>query len=146
LEHKETATILLAEDDPAPAKLLQWVLIRCGYFVIPALDGQAAWEIAASYTGAIDLLVMDCEMPRMTGPEMARRVSSIRPETRVLLASGRKHDPDDWNPTWTFLAKPFSPSAVVQRVWDLLDRNGRETPIAAASWGQIPSPSEPLRA
>src|SRR5690242_17067221 len=93
VEVKNTRTILLAEDDPALAKLLQLTLIRCGYCVIPALDGQAAWEIAASYTGGIDLLLTDWEMPRMTGPELARRVSTARPGTQVLVASGRRHYP-----------------------------------------------------
>jgi FixJ family two-component response regulator len=64
-------------------------------------------------------------MPDIDGPELVRRLSAIRPETRALFMSGYMDDalgeqgvlPSSVN----FIQKPFSPSTIAQKVRDILD-------------------------
>ena len=60
---------------------------------------------------AIDLILTDVMMPKMGGPELARRVSNIRPELRVVFMSGYSEDPvvrSIERSASLFLAKPFT--------------------------------------
>ena len=55
-----------------------------GYTVLPANGGAEALQIAQSYKGPLQLLVSDVMMPRMSGPELAKRMRGVRPDMRVL--------------------------------------------------------------
>src|SRR5437762_13023122 len=81
---RPAATILLAEDEELVRALVREVLGRQGYTVLEAENGEAALRLCQQYPGAIDLLVTDVVMPKMSGPELARRAAAIRPATRVL--------------------------------------------------------------
>jgi len=115
--------ILVAEDEPAIRDLLEKILTQAGYAVIAAADGQEALELSRAYTGNIDLLISDTNMPRMTGPELADHIFGERPKTQVLLMSSNtstrlvefaaKHD---------FLNKPFAPTKFIEIVNALLTR------------------------
>ena len=81
--------ILLAEDDPVFATLLQR-LLESEYEVILARDGEEAWE-ALLAEGAPQLAVLDWLMPRMDGIELCRRVRH-QPEmasTYMILLTSR---------------------------------------------------------
>ena len=60
--------ILLADDEPAARRLLGVTLERLGFGVSEAADGQEALEIAMN--DGPDLMVLDFEMPRLTGAEV----------------------------------------------------------------------------
>src|SRR5579863_1157001 len=81
-------TILLADDDGNLRKFVSTLLIELGYNLIVAADGKEALEKALAFTGKIDLLLSDVEMPGMTGIELAIQLNRVRPETRILLISG----------------------------------------------------------
>jgi PAS domain S-box-containing protein len=64
--------ILLAEDDRVNRKLAQELLEDLGAEVVAAGDGMAA--VAAWAEGGFDLLLLDCQMPKMDGFEAAREI------------------------------------------------------------------------
>ena len=81
-------TILLVEDESNVRQLARQYLENQGYTVLEAADGAAAIEISNAHPGPIHLLLTDVIMPGMNGRELARRVSALRPETKVLYMSG----------------------------------------------------------
>ena len=87
--------ILIAEDDPISRRLLETVLIKWGYEVVVATDGQQAWQ-ALEADGAPQLAILDWMMPHMDGVEVCRQVRSRRgaPYVYVLLLTARSQRED----------------------------------------------------
>lgn len=87
---------VLIADDSAPSRtLLKAALVRWGYDVIPVADGAAAWEVLAS-DDPPPMAILDWVMPKMTGPDVCRRVRETRrePYTYLLLLTS-KHTKDE---------------------------------------------------
>ena len=63
-----------------------------GYTVLAAVDGIEALALAAAHPGAIDVLLTDVVMPRMSGRELADRLLVARPALRLLFMSGYPAD------------------------------------------------------
>jgi CheY-like chemotaxis protein len=84
-------TILLVEDEVAVRDLAAKVLALQGYRVLSAGDGEEALRIAAAEPD-IGLLLTDVVMPRMGGRELAERIVGIRPDLRILFATGYTDD------------------------------------------------------
>jgi signal transduction histidine kinase/ligand-binding sensor domain-containing protein/ActR/RegA family two-component response regulator len=118
-------TVLVAEDEPQVRHLVRSALERCGYRVLEAVDGEDALEVAAAHGGRIDLLLSDVVMPRMGGPELARRLSVVRPGTRLLFMSGYAEqtllDEAARAGAGQPIAKPFRVNALADRVREALD-------------------------
>jgi CheY-like chemotaxis protein len=119
-----TGTVLLVEDDPAVRGMIHRVLDRSGYVVIEADDGEQALRLAAAHHGPIDLMLTDVVMPGMSGRELARHLAPLRPETRVLYASGYTDDAIAHHGVleagMNLIEKPFSPDALIRRVQELI--------------------------
>ncbi len=81
-------TIMIVEDEPAILKMSEMMLETLGYKVIPAGTPGEAIRIAREHTGLIDLLLTDVVMPEMNGRDLARNISSLYPELKVLFMSG----------------------------------------------------------
>jgi PAS domain S-box-containing protein len=120
-----TETILLVEDDPQLRELSSSVLSHCGYRVLSAATPDEGIAICESNHQQIRLLVTDVVMPRMNGRQLAERIQRVSPKIRVLYISGYTDnaivhygvlDPGLW-----FLAKPFTLSALVAKVREVLD-------------------------
>jgi PAS domain S-box-containing protein len=123
---RESATVLVAEDDDAIRRLITQVLGRSGCRVVEADSGEAALRLASEFEGVFDLLISDVIMPTVSGPELARTLQSANPALRVLMISGTADSSvlDELLPgTNAFLAKPFRPSELVDQVHELLSRN-----------------------
>jgi two-component system, cell cycle sensor histidine kinase and response regulator CckA len=120
-----TETLLIVENEAAIRNLLQMALRKNGYTVLAAESGREALDLVSTHSGPIHLLITDVMMPDIDGPELVRRLSAIRPETRTLFMSGYMDDalgeqgvlPSSVN----FIQKPFSPSTIAQKVRDILD-------------------------
>jgi two-component system cell cycle sensor histidine kinase/response regulator CckA len=81
-------TILLVEDEPGLRRLTGELLESLGYRVLQASGGEEALGLAATHDGPLHLLLTDVVMPGVGGPELARRLRSLRPELPVVLMSG----------------------------------------------------------
>lgn len=103
------------------------VLGKAGLELLNALDGVAAIELLGRQTRAPALVVTDMQMPRMGGAEPGRWLATAHPGVPVLYVSGfapdRERPPGpDSQLTRYWLAKPFSPEQLLQRVTDLCRR------------------------
>ncbi len=80
--------VLVVEDDPEVLDVAVETLRLLGYDVLTAADAGAALAILRREAG-VDILFSDIVMPGgMDGVELARAASHLRPELRILLASG----------------------------------------------------------
>jgi PAS domain S-box-containing protein len=117
-------TVLLVEDESSVRDITRAVLMRHGYRVLVAENGQAALAVADAHPGRIDLLVTDVVMPGLGGRALAEQLQVRRPEVRTLYVSGYTEDAvvrrGVLESNVAFLAKPFSPDALARSVRDVL--------------------------
>ncbi len=73
--------ILLVEDNEMNRDMLSRRLIKKGYEIVMALDGEQAIEMARSE--APDLILMDISLPGLDGWEATRRLKAL-PETQAI--------------------------------------------------------------
>jgi CheY-like chemotaxis protein len=118
-------TILLVEDEVPIRVLAVTALERLGYRVLAAADGDTAMALAGTHNGPIHLILSDGVLSGIRVPEMLRRLTAQRPETKVLLMSGYSQEAVFQNeivaPNTAFLPKPFTIRQLTERVRDVLD-------------------------
>lgn len=119
-----TETVLLLEDDGGVRKYAMDVLERGGYRVIAAGNADQALAAVSAFPGKLDLMITDVVMPGKSGPEVAQQLASLGILPRVLYMSGYADDAivrhGILTPSMAFLAKPFSPEALLRKVWEVL--------------------------
>jgi two-component system cell cycle sensor histidine kinase/response regulator CckA len=125
-------TVLLVDDTDAVREMIHRVLTGFGYTVLLARDGAQALDVSEKYHGQIDLLLSDVVMPGINGPELAIRLRMRRPTLRVLLMSGYdEHSLGAGGASYaSFIAKPFRPELLGQRVRAALDSTERGRPLS----------------
>jgi PAS domain S-box-containing protein len=128
-------TILLVEDDPALREMASTLLRRLGYTVWAAANGIEALSLKQQRNvGHIDLLFTDVVMPHMSGKELADRVESLYPHTRILFTSAYTESAivhqGVLNKGVALLQKPFTPSALANKLREVLDQPRTPTPEA----------------
>jgi len=124
-DRKGTETLLVAEDEDLVRDLVRTILTARGYKVLAARDGKESIEIGMSHEGPIHLLLTDMGMPHMSGQEVAKRLTEVRPGIKTLFMSGYREDSDNGDegpyPEACFIQKPFRPDALARKVRELLD-------------------------
>jgi len=120
-----TETILLVEDEPQLRELTRMALASRGYSVVEAANPDEAERLSEKYGAKIHLLLTDVIMPGISGRELAKRVSARHPAMRVLYMSGYTYNVIAQGGTLergvAFLQKPFTPSALIEKVREVLD-------------------------
>ncbi|HWB84782.1 MAG TPA: response regulator [Bryobacteraceae bacterium] len=118
-------TILVVEDEARVRKLIADVLSRRGYKVLEGTRGAEALRICGAHDGTIDLAIVDVVMPEMSGPDLVRHITRMRPKTRVLYISGYTDEAIVHHGVLSsgaaFLQKPFMPDALARKVREVLD-------------------------
>src|SRR5947199_159205 len=118
-------TVLVAEDEAPVRAVARHALERYGYRVLEAASAEAALDVAQRYSGPIHVLLTDVIMPGMSGRDLAARLATLRPETRVIYMSGYTDDAITRHgvlePGFVFVQKPFTPDALARTVRDVLD-------------------------
>lgn len=127
-----TETIVLAEDDETVRALAVRLLRNQGYHVYDFANGVDALEWLRQTDEHVHLLFTDVVMPEMNGKLLADEFLKLRPNVRVLYASGYTANVivhhGVLKPGVQFLAKPFSIAALATRVREVLDAPRREAP------------------
>src|SRR5213593_2332221 len=124
-----TETILLVEDAAAVRAVTRQVLERQGYTVLEAAHGAAALQTAAGHPGPIHLLLTDVVMPVLSGRQLADQLARLRPDAKVLYASGYTDDAVVRHGVLeagiSYLQKPFTADSLARKVREVLDRPTR---------------------
>jgi len=119
------ATILVVEDEEAIRNLARRVLEDAGYIVVTADDGVRGLETAERLK-TLDLLLTDLTMPRLSGEDLAARLTQRRPGLPVLFMSGYGQDrlaaDHVLDPSIRLLAKPFGIDELLAAVREALGR------------------------
>ncbi len=117
--------ILLCDDEIHILRAAEFKLKRAGYDVEIASDGQEGWEAIEAQKP--DLLITDCQMPRLDGLGLVARVRdhALTEDLPILMltAKGFELSGEDLAARWNILAviaKPFSPRELLKRVEAIL--------------------------
>lgn len=119
-------TILVAEDQPDLRWMICQFLQELGYSVLEARDGSDALALAEHYNGTIDVLLTDVVMPHVRGPEVWRRLSSRRPELKVIFMSGYTEGSfttdaaEEIGFAGTILQKPFELNHLADKIREVI--------------------------
>ena len=118
-----SATILVVEDDPDVREMIVGILSDLGYQTVVATNGPEALAILHR-EHSIDLLFTDIVMPAgMSGADLAREASRLRPDLKVLLSSGYTREANRWRSgrvEFPFIAKPYRPTTLGKKLEEVL--------------------------
>jgi len=123
-----TAPVLIVEDDPNTARLVQTYLEREGFSTLIAHDGRQGLEMAVRHEPMF--VILDLMLPEIDGWEVCRRLRAAS-SVPILMLTARQEEidrimglsigADD------YVAKPFSPRELVERVKAILRRARPDT-------------------
>jgi DNA-binding response OmpR family regulator len=120
VESTETATVLVADDEPHLLRLVKFRLEREGYNVLTAADGETALNVAREQLP--DLCVLDVMMPKRSGFDVLRelRADDRCRDMKVIMLTARAQDRDvDAGFSLgadDYITKPFSPQELRVRI------------------------------
>lgn len=119
-------TILVADDEPDIVALVSRRLIRSGFAVITAVNGEDALQVTRNQMP--DLVVLDVMMPKLTGIEVSRQLWAA-PETHampvILMSAGLFNQLTVPDHVDAFIAKPFGAHELPALVREVLARTPR---------------------
>ncbi|MBN1294781.1 MAG: response regulator, partial [Candidatus Latescibacteria bacterium] len=103
------------------------ILSGNGYSVLDASDGMEALEIIRNKkTAEIDILITDVIMPRMGGKELTEKLKELHIEFKVIYISGYTDNSISGQGILSegenFLHKPFTPTQLLQKIREVLDK------------------------
>ena len=98
---------LLVDDDVTVRQVASRMLARTGVEAVAAESGEQAIELLSAQPNGFAVVMLDLNMPSMSGESTLTRLRSVRPDIPVLFVSG-DHQPALSEPRLGFLQKPFS--------------------------------------
>lgn len=119
LATSESATILIVEDDPTLQSTLTYNLLRSGYRVLSAGDGEAGLAIAHREGAQLDLVLLDIMLPGMNGFQVLRQLRTVSDvPVLILSAKGEEQDKVDGLELGAddYVVKPFALRELLARV------------------------------
>lgn len=128
----EKIKILVVDDESRMRKLVRDFLVRQGYEVLEAGDGEAALDIFYK-DKSIALLILDVMMPKINGWEVCREIRETSKVPIIMLTA--KGDESDELMGFDlgvdeYISKPFSPKILVARVEAILRRANKIGEVA----------------
>lgn len=116
--------ILVVDDESRIRKIIRDFLVREGYVVCEAEDGEATLDIFCS-NNDIDLIIMDVMMPKMDGWQLCKEVRKLS-KVPILMLTAKSEEQDELKGfelgVDEYISKPFSPKILTARVNALLRR------------------------
>jgi PAS domain S-box-containing protein len=118
--------IMVVEDEPILRELVERVLASYGYTTLIAANGVAALQMLEQQDECpVDLLLTDVVMPQLGGQLLVDRIKARWPQLKILYTSGYTDQAVLEHGRLTsnidFLAKPFTPLELAQRIRTVLD-------------------------
>jgi two-component system, cell cycle response regulator CpdR len=123
---KPSVALLIVDDDEFLLRYVRLVLLRAGYSVLTAPNGEEAWKLMSDQRQQIHLLLTDIVMPgSIDGFELAERTRKLHPHLPVLLMTGAlpNNSPraEVFTRQATLLRKPFYPDQLLTIVRENLE-------------------------
>ena len=119
--------ILVVDDESRMRKLVRDFLVRQGYEVLEAGDGEEALDIFYREKD-IALLILDVMMPKMNGWEVCREVRE-NSKVPIIMLTAKSDESDELMGfdlgVDEYISKPFSPKILVARVEAILRRTNQ---------------------
>lgn len=119
--------ILVVDDESRMRKLVRDFLVREGYEVLEAGDGEEALDVFYREKD-IALLILDVMMPRRNGFDVCREIRTTS-KVPIIMLTAKGEESDELNGfelgVDEYIAKPFSPKILVARVGAILRRSGK---------------------
>lgn len=118
--------VLVVDDEPYIARIIQLKLENGPYHVELAEDGRSALERLRS-DAEIDLVLLDIMMPHLSGLEVLAELRELpnRKATPVIMLTAKGQETDREKAAelgaTDFLTKPFSPKKLLARIDELFD-------------------------
>ena len=129
--------ILVADDDEGVRRLMEAILAMLGLVAESCQNGKEA--LIAAGRGTHSLLILDCEMPFFSGPEVLRDLLGRGPRVpAILLSAGDDVFFPGELPDVAFLAKPFGLAEFRAAVFGALKDGPASWPPAAPRGGGRP--------
>jgi two-component system, cell cycle sensor histidine kinase and response regulator CckA len=122
---KETATILVVDDNPQVLAVTKRRLEMLNYQVISHLSGRDALVTLENVGDQVDVAIIDVEMPGLNGIETFDRMRQIRSDIRALFTSGYTDEilgAMDKDPRVEFIGKPYRNEELTAKIDALLER------------------------
>jgi PAS domain S-box-containing protein len=118
--------ILVVEDDDDLRAYLTDVLRSLGYGVLNAASGKLALDLLTNTKNPIALMLTDVVMPGMTGRELAKSATQLRPNLKVVYMTGYSRNAithhGRLDPHLDVLQKPITQGELATRIRDALDK------------------------
>ncbi len=116
--------VLLIDDEEKILQVGEQLLQVLGYEVMTCRRGKEAVEVFKREKGNFDLVILDMIMPGMRGQEVFQALRTIKPDIRVLLASGYSIDGEASTIMAQgcngFIQKPFSMEKLSTKIQEIL--------------------------
>jgi CheY-like chemotaxis protein/HPt (histidine-containing phosphotransfer) domain-containing protein len=119
LDGRRARTVVIADDDPEVARLVDAQMRSSGYTAIVVSDGEQALAVVRAHPP--DVLVLDLMMPKVSGFDVLTEVRASRgPRPRIIVLSGRGREQDVLRAfelgADDYMTKPFSPQELLARM------------------------------
>ncbi|MBD3401592.1 response regulator [candidate division GN15 bacterium] len=115
--------VLVIDDEAMIRSLAEKILKRGGYEVITAESGEAALQVLAD-NGEIDGVLLDLNMPGLSGLETLRKIRETHQDIPCVLSSGHPAETYDIDQELavrtTYLEKPYRAQVLIEKVDELL--------------------------
>jgi two-component system, cell cycle sensor histidine kinase and response regulator CckA len=124
-------TVLVVDDEDPVRLFVTHVLLKAGYSVVEAKNGEEALRIMDSRGDRIDVVLSDVMMPLMGGREFADRLATEHPALPLIFMTGCVADrPASPGPGMqALISKPFTPELLLLTVRSTLDGLPPDTPL-----------------
>ena len=123
--------ILIVEDNPQNMQMIEMALRTQDYTLLKATDGQEALDVATGEQP--DLILMDVQLPKMSGLEVTRRLRASPAFTRILIigltAYAMTGDREKVIESGcdAYLSKPFSIRELREMIAEMLSQRQKDT-------------------
>ena len=113
-------TILYVEDNEFNRKIVRQLLAKTSYSLVEAMDGEAG--VAAALAAPPDLILMDIQLPKMSGLEATRqlRADARTAAVPIIVVTSFALSGDDQKAkaagATAYLAKPYSPRELLAKI------------------------------
>jgi DNA-binding response OmpR family regulator len=124
--------ILIADDEPSIVAALEFLLLRGGYEVQVARDGEQTLELVDGFNP--DLVLLDVMMPRRSGYEVCTRIRerADRRHVKIIMLTAKGRDAEVSKGLSMgadlYVTKPFSTRELMAKIRELVDSDSAPKP------------------